>query len=335
MICRMPPMVDTLPDDPETLKAMLVAERVRTERLVQIIKELQRHRFGRQAEALPEDQCCSRSKTSSRPKRARRRRLSRHLRPSARLRQRQAADEPRLFAGASAADRDDRRCRGQGLPVLQGRAASDRRGCQREARRHPSAVPSAGRASAQICVPGLRGRRRPVARAGAADRGRHADGSDRRPCHRLQIRRPLAAVSPGPDLRPARHSSRSLDSRRLGRPRRVPLAPRPRPAFRYLRSSTKLFADETRAPVLDPGRGPNENWSIMGLRARRSALAWIGPAGVAYVYAPDQEGRTAHRTSRRLQRRSPGRWLRRLSRAGRARRRRTRFLLDACAPPVL
>src|SRR5260370_34126198 len=48
--------VDTLPDDPETLKAMLVAERVRSERLVQIIKELQRHRFGRRAEALPEDQ---------------------------------------------------------------------------------------------------------------------------------------------------------------------------------------------------------------------------------------------------------------------------------------
>ena len=48
--------VDALPDDPETLKAMLVAERVRSERLVQIIKELQRHRFGRRAETLPEDQ---------------------------------------------------------------------------------------------------------------------------------------------------------------------------------------------------------------------------------------------------------------------------------------
>jgi hypothetical protein len=47
---------DPLPDDPETLKAMLVAERVRSERLVQIIKELQRHRFGRRAETLPEVQ---------------------------------------------------------------------------------------------------------------------------------------------------------------------------------------------------------------------------------------------------------------------------------------
>ncbi len=47
---------EALPDDPETLKAMLIAERQRAERLVAIIKDLQRHRFGRRAESLPEDQ---------------------------------------------------------------------------------------------------------------------------------------------------------------------------------------------------------------------------------------------------------------------------------------
>src|SRR3954454_22733916 len=47
---------DALPDDAGTLKAMLIAERVQNERLRQIIKELQRHRFGRRAETLPEDQ---------------------------------------------------------------------------------------------------------------------------------------------------------------------------------------------------------------------------------------------------------------------------------------
>ena len=47
---------EVLPDDPETLKAMLIAERQRGERLIQIIKDLQRHRFGRRAESLPEDQ---------------------------------------------------------------------------------------------------------------------------------------------------------------------------------------------------------------------------------------------------------------------------------------
>src|SRR6266487_2784585 len=38
------------------LKAMLLAERAESERLRQIIKELQRHRFGRRAETLPEEQ---------------------------------------------------------------------------------------------------------------------------------------------------------------------------------------------------------------------------------------------------------------------------------------
>src|SRR5665647_2830206 len=49
-------LADTLPNDPGTLKAMLLAERARAEWLQQIIKELQRHRFGRRAETLPEDQ---------------------------------------------------------------------------------------------------------------------------------------------------------------------------------------------------------------------------------------------------------------------------------------
>ena len=47
---------DTLPDDPATLKAMVLAERARADRLAQILKEMQRHRFGRRAETLPLDQ---------------------------------------------------------------------------------------------------------------------------------------------------------------------------------------------------------------------------------------------------------------------------------------
>jgi hypothetical protein len=46
----------TLPDDPDLLKAMLLAERARAERLEQIIKAMQRHRVSRRAESLPEDQ---------------------------------------------------------------------------------------------------------------------------------------------------------------------------------------------------------------------------------------------------------------------------------------
>ncbi len=48
--------IEALPDDPDMLKAMLLAERAESERLRLIIKELQRHRFGRRAESLPEEQ---------------------------------------------------------------------------------------------------------------------------------------------------------------------------------------------------------------------------------------------------------------------------------------
>jgi hypothetical protein len=47
---------DQLPDDPDALKAMVLAREVENVRLRQIIKELQRHRFGRRAETLPQDQ---------------------------------------------------------------------------------------------------------------------------------------------------------------------------------------------------------------------------------------------------------------------------------------
>jgi hypothetical protein len=46
-------LADPLPDDAATLKAMLIAERARTERLTQIMKALQRHRCGGRAESLP------------------------------------------------------------------------------------------------------------------------------------------------------------------------------------------------------------------------------------------------------------------------------------------
>ena len=49
-------LTEPLTNDPIALQAMLAAERAENERLRQIIKELQRHRFGRRAESLPVDQ---------------------------------------------------------------------------------------------------------------------------------------------------------------------------------------------------------------------------------------------------------------------------------------
>ena len=56
-----------------------------------------------------------------------------------------------------------------------------------------------------------------------------------------------------------------------------------------LKTSTKLFADETTAPVLDPGRGRTKIGQLWAYA--RDDRPWGGcdPPGVAYVYAPDRK----------------------------------------------
>jgi transposase len=56
-----------------------------------------------------------------------------------------------------------------------------------------------------------------------------------------------------------------------------------------LKSSTKLFADETTVPVLDPGRGRTKTGQLWTYA--RDDRPWSGPEppGVAYVYAPDRK----------------------------------------------
>src|SRR6202035_52670 len=55
-----------------------------------------------------------------------------------------------------------------------------------------------------------------------------------------------------------------------------------------LRGSSKLFADETTAPVLDPGRGRTKTGQLFAYA--RDDRPWSGadPPIVAYVYAPDR-----------------------------------------------
>ena len=55
-----------------------------------------------------------------------------------------------------------------------------------------------------------------------------------------------------------------------------------------LKRSGKLFADETTAPVLDPGRGRTKAGQLWAYA--RDDRPWGGtdPPGVAYVYAPDR-----------------------------------------------
>ncbi len=57
----------------------------------------------------------------------------------------------------------------------------------------------------------------------------------------------------------------------------------------HLRASTKLFADETTAPVLDPGRGRTKTGQLWAYA--RDDRPWGGtdPPAVAYVYAADRK----------------------------------------------
>ena len=56
-----------------------------------------------------------------------------------------------------------------------------------------------------------------------------------------------------------------------------------------LKASQKLFADETVAPVLDPGRGRTKTGQLWAYP--RDNRAWCGPEppGVVYVYAPHRK----------------------------------------------
>ncbi len=60
-----------------------------------------------------------------------------------------------------------------------------------------------------------------------------------------------------------------------------------------LRRSTKLFMDETRAPVLDPGKGRTKSGYFWALA--RDDRPWNGddPPGVAFTYAPGRSGQHA------------------------------------------
>jgi transposase len=208
---------DALPDDLETLKAMLLAERMQNERLRQIIKELQRHRFGRRAETLPEDQmllgledveqaAASDAATADQlapAERAAKRRTNRGSLP---------AHLPRLEI---VVDIDDKAC-----PCCQGEL--HRIGEDKSERL--DIVPAQFRVlvtrrpkyACRRCEDG-------VVQAPAI--ARLIEGGmptkPHRPGPGIEICRPPAAVSPGADLCPAGHRSGPIHAGGLGRPCRL------------------------------------------------------------------------------------------------------------------
>jgi transposase len=285
----MPQAVDTLPDDPKTLKAMLIAERVRSERLVQIIKELQRHRFGRRAETLPEEQmllaleeveqteagAAAQAEEQSPAERAtvvRKRRTNRGALPG------------RLPRIETIVDIEDKTCPCcKGLLHRIGEDVSERL----------DVVP----AQFRVLVV-----RRPKYACRACE---DVVVQSPAPARLIEGGLPTEAtvahvlVSKYADHLPLYRQAQIYQRQGVALDRSTladwvgraawHLRPVHERILAHLRSSTKLFADETTAPVLDPGRGRTKTGQLWAYA--RDDRSWGGsdPPAVAYVYAPNRK----------------------------------------------
>ncbi|WP_144440064.1 IS66 family transposase [Methylobacterium sp. AMS5] len=59
--------------------------------------------------------------------------------------------------------------------------------------------------------------------------------------------------------------------------------------FERPKASDRLFADETTAPVLDPGRGQTKTGQLFAYARDDRPWGGLDPPGVAYLYAPDRK----------------------------------------------
>src|ERR1700720_480897 len=280
---------DALPDDLQTLKAMLLAERCESERLRQIIKELQRHRFGRRAETLPEEQMLlgleeveqveasgeaqqDETAPNGRAARSGKRRGNRGALP---------AHLPRIEVVVDIDDKTCRCCRGELHRI--GEDKSERldivpaqfrvlvtirpkyacRTCEDGVVQAP--------APARLIEGGL-----PTEATVAQDLvSKYAD-------HLPLYRQAQIYARQGIDLDRSTladwvgHAAwhlRPLHERMLLRLRQLP----------------RLFADETTAPVLDPGRGRTKTGQLWAYAADDRPWGGCDPPGIVYVYAPDRK----------------------------------------------
>jgi transposase len=281
--------MQTLPDDPDLLKAMLLAERARAERLEQIIKAMQRHRFGRRAESLPEDQLLlgleeaeqgeaaaeahhEQADPDERKSRAALRRRNRGALP---------AHLPRM---ETIIDVDDPACPccrnllhrigedvSERLDIVpaQLRVLVVRR--PKYACRHCEDGVVQAPAPARVIEGGL-----PTdALVAQVLVSKYAD-------HLPLYRQAQIYARQGISL------DRSTLADWVGRAA-WHLRPMHERLLAQLKASPRLFADETTAPVLDPGRGQTKTGQLFAYA--RDDRPWGGtdPPGVAYVYAPDRK----------------------------------------------
>ena len=282
-------LANALPDDVEMLKAMLLAERARADRLSQIIKELQRHRFGRRAETLPIDQ------------------LELGLEDVQQVEAAVAAEaeakDPAVKAAKAGQRRTNRGALPTHLPRFEVVIDLDDKACPCcSAELHRIGEDVSERIDiipAQIRV--LVTRRPKYACRGCEEGVVQAPAPARLIEGGLPTEVTVAQVIVAkyadhlPLYRQAQIYARQglkLDRSTLadwtGRAAWM-LRPVHERLLKRLKASEKLFADETTAPVLDPGRGRTKTGQLWAYA--RDDRPWDGPEppGVAYIYAPDRK----------------------------------------------
>ncbi len=268
---------------------MLLAERHESERLRQIIKELQRHRFGRKAESLPEEQMLlgledvqqvaasaeagqDETAPEGRAERARKRRNNRGALP---------AHLPRIEV---VVDIDDKTC-----PCCQGEL--HRIGEDKSERL--DMVP----AQFRVVVT-----RRPKYACRACEDGvMQAEAPARLIEGGLPTEATVAQVlvSKYADHLPLYRQAQIYARQGIALDRSTladwvghaafHLRPLHERLLTVLRARSKLFADETTVPVLDPGRGRTKTGQLWAYAADDRPWGGLDPPGIAYVYAPDRK----------------------------------------------
>lgn len=281
--------VEALPDDPNQLKAMLLAERARNERLVQIIKEMQRHRFGRRAETLPEDQMLlaledveqteagvaaaeEGHSAAVRADAARRRRRNRGALP---------AHLPRIESTIDIEDKSCPCCKG--LLHMIGEDVSERLDIVPAqfrvlvTRRPKYACRACEGAVVQAPAPVrlIEGGLPTEATVAHVLVSKYAD-------HLPLYRQAQIYARQGIAL------DRSTLADWVGRAA-WHLRPVHERLLEHIRSSTKIFADETRAPVLDPGRGRTKTGQLWAYARDDRPFGGADPPIAVYVYAQNRK----------------------------------------------
>lgn len=280
---------DTLPDDPGTLKAMLLAERARAERLEQIIKELQRHRFGRRAETLPEDQMLlgledaeqiaahgDAEQEAAAP--------AERTRPAAKRRMNRGSLPAHLPRIEMVVDIDNHACPCCGNVLHRiGEDRSERLDIIPAqlrvlvVRRPKYACRTCEEAVVQAPAPArlIEGGLPTEATVAHVLVSKYAD-------HLPLYRQAQIYARAGITL------DRATLADWVGRTAFL-LRPIHERLLLKLKGSTKLFADETTAPVLDPGRGRTKTGQLWAYARDDRPWGGLDPPGVAYVYAPDRK----------------------------------------------